>query len=70
MSIIGIGILQNIFFILALVFTNLIIYSVPMEEKQKHITILSTTIIGLIILSYNASKLLIDIINKFPIGGM
>jgi len=69
MNNISINILQNIAFILALVFTNLIINRIPIEEKQKHITQISTIIIGLIILSYMLSELLINIFKIFPIGG-
>jgi len=68
MNSINIDILQNIAFILALVFTDLIINRIPIEEKQKHITRLSTTIIGLIILSYMLFKTIVDI-KLFIIGG-
>ena len=68
MNNISINILQNIAFILALVFTDLIINRIPIEEKQKHITRLSTTIIGLIILSYMLFKTIVDI-QLFIIGG-
>jgi len=70
MNTINIGILQNILFILALAIVNWITNKIHIEEKQKHITILSTTIIGLIFLSYSVSKLLIDIFKILPMGGM
>ena len=69
MNSINIDILQNIAFILALVFTDLIINRIPIEEKQKYITQISTIIIGLIILSYMLSELLINTFKMFPIGG-
>ena len=69
MNSISINILQNIAFILALVFTNLIINRIPIEEKQKHITQISTIIIGLIILSYMLFKTIVDI-KLFIIGGI
>jgi len=69
MNSISINILQIIAFILSLVFTNLIINKIPIEEKQKHITKISTIIIGLIVLSYMLSELLINTFKMFPIGG-
>jgi len=69
MNSISINILQIIAFILALVFTNLIINRIPIEEKQKYITQISTIIIGLIVLSYMLSELLINTFKMFPIGG-
>jgi len=69
MSSISINILQIIAFILSLVFTNLIINRIPIEEKQKHITKISTIIIGLIVLSYMLSGLLVNIFKILPIGG-
>jgi len=70
MNSISINILQIIAFILALVFTNLIINRIPIEEKQKYITQISTIIIGLIVLSYMLSELLINTFKMFPIGGI
>ena len=70
MNSISINILQIIAFVLSLVFTNLIINKIPIEEKQKHITKISTIIIGLIVLSYMLSELLINTFKMFPIGGI
>ena len=70
MNSISINILQIIAFILSLVFTNLIINRIPTEEKQKHITKISTIIIGLIVLSYMLSGLLVNIFKILPIGGI